>query len=321
MLFNWLGECYNEFGDTMITIYKNEAGKLVQKNDVELNTWINISHHNETELKEISEKTGIHYELLIKLMDNQELSRVELRDGETLIVLKLPIEKEKGYRTVPLGIIITPHYLVSVCDSGESFFQELLENHKLSTVEKTNFVIQVIYKVASTYLSYLQKIEQRLEQKEKNLYTATSNDSLKELLQIEKSLVYFHTALNSNELVLERIMAGNVLPLFKSDDILLEDAVIENKQAISMANLYQALLANMTESYGTIISNNLNQVMKFLAGMTIVISIPTMISSFMGMNVDLGFFHDYPFAFLLLIFISLVISLITAYIFKRKNWL
>lgn len=305
----------------MITIYKSENQKLIQKNEVEINSWINISHHNETELKEISEKTGIHHELLIKLMDNQELSRVEIRDGETLIVLKLPIEKEKGYRTIPLGIIITPNYLVSVCDSGEHFFQELLENHKLSTVEKTNFVIQVIYKVASTYLSYLQKIEQKLELKEKNLYTATSNDSLKELLQIEKSLVYFHTALNSNELVLERIMAGNVLPLFKSDDLLLEDAVIENKQAISMANLYQALLANMTESYGTIISNNLNQVMKFLAGMTIVISIPTMISSFMGMNVDLGLFNDYRFAFPALVFISLVISLITAYIFKRKNWL
>lgn len=305
----------------MIKIYKSGVQKLIQIDDIEANTWINVSHHTEAELIEISEKTGIHHELLIKLMDNQELSRVEIREGETLIVLKLPIEKEKGYRTVPLGIVITPDYIVSVCDSGDAFFQEMEKTQKLSTIEKTNFVIQVIYKVASSYLTYLQKIEQKLEQKEKSLYRATSNESLKELLQIEKSLVYFHTALNSNELVLERIMAGNVLPLFKSDDLLLEDAVIENKQAISMANLYQALLANMTESYGTIISNNLNQVMKFLAGITIVISIPTMISSFMGMNVPLGVFNDHPLSFLFLITISLIISLITAYIFKRKNWL
>lgn len=305
----------------MITIYKSEEGKLVPKKEVECNTWIHISHHNEAELKEISKKTGIHHALLMKLMDNQELSRVELRDKETLIVLKLPIEKEKGYETVPLGMIITPHYFISVCDNGDSFFQELIQAETISTDEKTNFVIRVIYKVAKTYLVYLQKIEKKLELKEKALYKATSNDSLKELLEIEKSLVYFHTALNSNELVLERIMAGSVLPLFKSDDLLLEDAVIENKQAISMVNLYQALLANMIESYGTIISNNLNQVMKFLAGITIVISIPTMISSFMGMNVDLGRFQHYRFAFLILIFISFITSLITAYIFKRKNWL
>lgn len=305
----------------MITIYKSEERKLIEKSDVEANTWIHISHHTEEELMMISNKTGIHHELLMKLMDNQELSRVEIRDGETLIVLKLPIEKGTGYRTIPLGIIITPDYLVSICDNGDSLFEELISNQKLVTNEKTNFVIQVIYKVASAYLFYLQQIEQKLVQKEQNLYKATSNDSLKELLQIEKSLVYFQTALNSNELVLERIMAGNILPLFKSDDLLLEDAVIENKQAISMANLYQALLESMTESYGTIISNNLNQVMKFLAGITIVISIPTMISSFMGMNVDLGFFNDHQLAFPILIALSFVISIITAYVFKRKNWL
>ncbi|MCI8444835.1 MAG: magnesium transporter CorA family protein [Bacilli bacterium] len=305
----------------MIQIYKSLENKLQKLETWAPDTWVNVCQYTADELKIVSDNTNIQYSLLLKLLDHHEIARIEVRDGDTLIVLKMPVKTSRGYRTIPLGIIVGEHHIVTVCQDGEAFFQQMIANQTVICHEKTNFTIQVFLKVASSYLIYLQALQTSLEKKERALYQATNNNALKGLLQIEKSLVYFINALNSNEIVLERITMGTVLPLYQSDNILLEDAIIENKQAIAMASLYQALLASLTESYGTIISNNLNQVMKFLAGITIVFSIPTMISSFMGMNVPLGFFSHSVFAFSILVILSLIISMIVAYIFKRKNWL
>lgn len=305
----------------MIQLYKTMENNLQELETWEVDSWVNVWQYTASELKTVSKNTNIQYSLLLKLLDHHETARIEVRDGNTLIVLKMPVKTSRGYRTIPLGIIVGKQYIVTVCQDGKDFFQTMIEEQTVISHEKTNFTIQVFLKVAGAYLTYLQQLQTALEKKERSLYQATNNNALKGLLQIEKSLVYFTNALNSNELVLERITMGSVLPLYQSDNILLEDAIIENKQAIAMANLYQALLASLTESYGTIISNNLNQVMKFLAGITIVFSIPTMISSFMGMNVPLGFFNDSAIAFIILVVLSFVISMIVAYIFKRKNWL
>lgn len=305
----------------MITIYKNENSQLKKQKEIEAGTWINVDHFSSEELDEIHKSTNIELNLLKKLMDTHETARVEQREDTVLIVLKVPIKKYNGYRTVPLGIIVAPNHIVTICNEGNQVFKQPLEDSSLNPLEKTNFTIQIFYYVATLYLSHLEEVQNDLQNQEKSLYHATNNTALKGLMKIEKSLVYFMQSLSSNEMVLERIASGNVLPLYKGDERLLEDAMIENRQAIAMANLYQELLSSLTGSYGTIISNNLNQIMKFLAGITIVISIPTMVSSFIGMNVPLGKIGEDPMAFLYLCIFSLIISLIVAFYLKRKNML
>ena len=305
----------------MITIYKNENSQLKKQKEIEAVTWINVDHFSNEELDEIHKSTNIELNLLKKLMDTHETARVEQREDTVLIVLKVPIKKYNGYRTVPLGIIVAPNHIVTICNEGNQVFKQPLEDSSLNPLEKTNFTIQIFYYVATLYLSHLEEVQNDLQNQEKSLYHATNNTALKGLMKIEKSLVYFMQSLSSNEMVLERIASGNVLPLYKGDERLLEDAMIENRQAIAMANLYQELLSSLTDSYGTIISNNLNQIMKFLAGVTIVISIPTMVSSFIGMNVPLGKLGEDPMAFLYLCIFSLIISLIVAFYLKRKNML
>ena len=305
----------------MITIYKNENSQLKKQQEIEAGTWINVDHFSNEELDEIHKSTNIELNLLKKLMDTHETARVEQREDTVLIVLKVPIKKYNGYRTVPLGIIVAPNHIVTICNEGNQVFKQPLEDSSLNPLEKTNFTIQIFYYVATLYLSHLEEVQNDLQNQEKSLYHATNNTALKGLMKIEKSLVYFMQSLSSNEMVLERIASGNVLPLYKGDERLLEDAMIENRQAIAMANLYQELLSSLTDSYGTIISNNLNQIMKFLAGVTIVISIPTMVSSFIGMNVPLGKLGEDPMAFLYLCIFSLIISLIVAFYLKRKNML
>lgn len=305
----------------MIKVYNSVGRKTSEVTKIEPNVWINLYEYNEIELEQISNETNIQYQLLNKMMDNHETSRVEIRDDVTLIVLKLPIKTQKSYKTLPLGIIISENYIITICKYGYNFFEELLQKGNLIVTEKTNFTIQVFLKIASQYLTYLQQIQEELDLQEKCINQATNNDALKGLLQIEKSLVYFKNSLTSNELVLERILSGKVLPLYVSDNLLMEDAIIENKQAIAMADLYQGLLASLTGTYGTIISNNLNRVMKFLTGITIVFTIPTMVASFMGMNVKLGWFNSASLAFPVLIFISLILSIIVTYVFKKKDWL
>lgn len=305
----------------MITIYQKSNDVLATVDKITPGSWIQIDQATREELKEIHEQTKIEFKILEKLLDKHEISRVEQWEQATLIVLKMPLMTDHGYRTSPLGIIIEKDYIITICNDSKSLFGTGIETHSYHPLEKTNFIIQVFYQVATLYLNYLEHLQQDLNNREKSLYHATNNDALKGLMQIEKSLVYFMQALSSNELVLERIASGNVIPLYKSDHLLLESAIIENKQAIQMASLYQALLSSLVESYGTIISNNLNQLMKFLAGITIVISIPTMVSSFIGMNVPLGTLATEPYAFPILCVISLIISLLVAAYLKRRNML
>ena len=189
------------------------------------------------------------------------------------------------------------------------------------TAKKTRFLIQILLKSASSYLKALKEVNNDIEAKEKVLKKSTENKDLVELLETEKTLVYFITSLKANDAVLEKLSKGIVLPLYEGDLDLLEDAIIENKQAIEMAGIYRDILSSITDTYATIISNNLNIAMKFLAAATIVLSIPTMISSFLGMNVPLGAIGKVSNAFIIIILLAVIVSLIVALLLKRKNML
>lgn len=308
----------------MLAILKSDTEGLKEINKIENNSWIKLITPTEEEINSVYEKTKIHYNLFKKVLDRHETARVEIREKSVLFVLSIPIKKEYGFRTVPLGIILTTNNIVTLVNNEElnkTIFTSFMKRKNIDPENKVEFILNLFLEITSHYQTILNELQILLEIKEKNLLKATSNEDMKELLEISKSLVYFIKALNMNEVVLEKIMQGNILNMDDNDRILLEDAIIENRQAINMATLYQDLLKSVMDSYGTIISNNLNGAMKFLTGITIVFTIPTMVSSFMGMNVHLGFFNNSEYAFIILVIISLILSILTAWIFKRKNWL
>ena len=228
------------------------------------------------------------------------------------------------YKTNPLGIIISEKgYIVTISMKGQPFL-DYFKNTKINnfnTKDKTSFILQIFTMVAGIYQKELTGINEYLDSKEMALLKSTNNKELVKLLNIEKTLVYFITSLKANETALEKIAKGLVIKINDKDKENLEDALIETKQAIETATIYREILSSMTDTYATIISNNLNDVMKFLAGITIVVSIPTMISSFIGMNVPLGKIGSSPASFILIICISVLLSLIIAYILKKKNML
>ena len=210
-----------------------------------------------------------------------------------------------------------------MCSKEADIFTDFLNNKvkNFYTEKKSRFTMQIMLKVASRYIKDLKTINEETNKSTISLKKATNNNDLLKLMHLQKSLVYFSTSLRSNDVVLERLQKNNIIPLYEEDVDVLEDVMIENKQAIEMASIYSSILSSTIDVFGTIISNNLNRIMKFLAGFTIVISIPTIVASFMGMNVPLGFFEKSPLSFLTIVVIAIIISLIAAYILKKKDML
>ena len=313
----------------MMRIYKTnvESGILEKKEELEENSWIHMINPTKEEIKEITSKTGINPKLFEKLLDEQELSRIEVEEDDTLIVVDIPslvdYSHKNKYRTLPLGIFHTSNYIVTVLLKENKLFDEFEAGtiKDFHTEKKTRFTIQLFLKISWGYLRALTEMNKDIQKEERILAKATKNQELLEMLNIEKSLVYFMGALKYNKITLEKISKGNVLPMYDEDLYLLEDAMIECNQAIEMANIYKEIMASTTETYASVISNNLNVIMKFLSGITIVFSIPTMIASFMGMNVPLGIFATNPISFFILVLISISVALLIAYLLKRKNML
>lgn len=313
----------------MIKIYKTDVnGVLEELKEIEENCWIDLMEPTEEELKEVVSKTGVSFKHLIKVLDEEELPRIEVEEEETLVVTDFPYNVDRArknkYTTLPMGMLVSSkNYFLTICGKKHHLLDPFKESkiREFYTDRKTRFVVQILLQVAISYLDELKVINKDITSREKILYKTTENKELLNLLNIEKSLVYFITSLRENEAVLERLEKGEILPLYKEDLSLIHDAIIENRQGIDMANIYREILTSMTDTYATIISNNLNRIMKFLAGITIVFSIPTMIASFMGMNVPLGSFGSHSFSFFFIIIVSFLFAILIAWILKRKNML
>ena len=305
----------------MLKIYKTSAveKKARKVKKMTSDCWIDLIMPAPDEIDKVANRTGVEKELIMKLLDTEELPRVEQEDNATLIVIDIPYLESEGehkYKTYPLGIIITNNnYIITVSVKKRNKVKDF------RTAKKTRFLIQILLKSASTYLKALKEINSDIEAKEKVLKKSTENKDLIELLEIEKTLVYFMTSLKANDAVLEKLAKGIILPLYEGDLDLLEDAIIENKQAIEMSGIYRDILSSVTDTYATIISNNLNIAMKFLAAATIVLSVPTMISSFLGMNVSLGPIGEISNAFVIIVLLAVIVSLVVALLLKKKNML
>ena len=314
----------------MLKIYNTDisSNEFHKIEDYEIGSWINLISPTEKEIDEVSSSLGIKKNFIMSIIDDDEKPRIDEEDGCKMLLLDVPVyETKNGIKaitTLPLGIIVVRNdYIVTVSLQKYSIIDEFTKGKvkEFYTYKKSRFIIQMIYKLALLYLKMLREIDAKIEFAESHILNATKNSELLNLLAIENSLTYIITALKSNGVVLDKILKGNVIELYEEDQGLLEDAIIENNQAIEMSDLYRGILSSTSSTVATIISNNLNTIMKFLAGITIVFSIPTMVASFMGMNVTFGKFADNPYAFVLLLLISLLLSLVVALILKKKNML
>ncbi len=320
--------CYTYNGDNMIRIFKNSNdGTLEKLKKIEPNCWIDLVEPSELEIKEVVEQTGVPANLLIKMLDTDETARIEKEDDATLIVIDVPFVEDKKtknkYSTMPLGIITYKNYLITLSVKETEVLNDVMENRVkyVVTAKKSRFLIQILHRVATLYIKYLKIINEEIEKKEKIIMKSTSNKELVQLMNIQKSLVFFVTSLKSNDIILDKLNKGSLIEFYEEDLDILEDAIIENKQGIETAIIYRDIVASMSETFTGIISNNLNEIMKFLAGITIVFSVPTMIASFMGMNVPLGELQTNENSFMFILSISFILSIIIAYILKKKDML
>lgn len=311
----------------MIRIFRTVDGKILETSEVQEGSWVAVTDPSSSEVFELASQYHIEVDHLRAPLDEEERSRIEVEDNYTLILVDIPVIEERNdkewYGTIPLAIIVTDDLIFTVCLEETPVLGAFMEGRirNFYTYMKTRFILQILYKNATMFLHYLRIIDKKSEFVEKKLHASTRNQELIELLELEKSLVYFTTSLRSNEVVLEKLLKIEKIKQYPEDTELLEDVIIENKQAIEMANIYSGILSGMMDAFASVISNNLNIVMKFLATVTIVMSIPTMIFSAYGMNVNAAGmpFAGSPWGFALVIAISLVISIIVAIIFSKKN--
>ncbi|MFQ8987797.1 MAG: magnesium transporter CorA family protein [Intestinibacter sp.] len=306
-----------------------ETNKTIKTKQYQKGNWINLVAPSEEEIKTVCENVQIKEDFIRYALDYEEKARIDIEDEDntTLFIIDVPILDKEGdaliYSTMPIGIIfVRDDYFITVSIKKNEIIQNLNPNKRknLSTYKKSRFLLQILYENSSLYLNLLKKINKETEIAESVLKTSMKNKELLKLLSLEKSLVYFTTSLKANELVMEKTMRGKIIKLYEEDEDILEDAIIENKQAIEMAKIYSDILNGTMDTYASIISNNLNGVMKFLTSITIILAIPTMVASYWGMNVPVPM-QNSPWGFGLIILFSIIIALLVTLWLNKKQML
>lgn len=311
----------------MLKIYiSNEHGILEETTEIKNGCWIKLITPTEQEISNVVNKLQIPLEFLKDPLDEEERSRIEKDGDNILIIVNIPVvsidENEIPiYDTIPLGMIIANNCFVTVCLKDNPIFHTFSESKvkNFFTYKRTRFSFQMLYSIATSYLKYLKQISKKTDAIEKELHQSMKNKELFSLLNLEKSLVYFTTSLKSNNIVMQKMLKSNYLRMYEDDQDLLEDVIIENQQAIEMAETHTSILSGMMDAFASVISNNVNIVMKFLTSITIILSLPTMVASFYGMNVPIPF-QEHQYSFVVAIIISFILSSITAFIFWKKKF-
>ncbi len=308
----------------MIKLFKTFDHSLMEIQEMEKDNWVHLMCPTDAEIRVVSDRFGIPTDYLKAALDEEERSRIEVEADCVLIIVDVPlcetVDNSTIYTTLPLGIVITDECIVTITTKEIPLIDDFVLGRVKSffTFKKTRFILQLLYKNAMYYLLYLKLIDKRSGHIEKELHKSMKNKELIQLLDLEKSLVYFSTSLRGNEIVLEKMLKLDSVKKYSEDEDLLEDVIIENKQAIEMANIYSNILSGTMDAFASVISNNLNMVMKFLTSFTIVLTIPTMVASFFGMNVPVPL-SSQPHAFIIIMCISLAFSgAMGLVLFKKK---
>jgi magnesium transporter len=309
----------------MVYIFKNIGDALQTINKIEKGCWVHVVSPNNDELNELSQKIQAPIEFFTDPLDIDERARIEIEDTYMLIVLRIPYVNKNGenipFITLPLGIIVTSDFVVSICSIETEIISDFINGkiRRFLTENKERFIFQILFKTALLFLKYLREINAKTAIIERELHESMKNHELIGLLDLEKSLVYFTTSLKSNEIMMGRLVGSKLLKSSPDDIDLLDDAIVETKQALEMANVYSNILSGMMDAFASIISNNLNVVMKFLTSITIILAIPVLVASVYGMNVRLPF-ENSPHAFLITIGISFLFSAMGILIFIRRKF-
>ena len=315
----------------MLKIYNTdiETNEFQEIREFKKGSWINLVNPSENEIKKVCENINIQEDFIRDALDYEEKARIDKEedDNTILFVVDVPIS-EKGeeneiYTTMPLGMIVVRDEFFLTVSLRKNKIIESFEKRKIKnfqTYKKTRFIFQILYLNSSYYLNYLKQINKETEIAEYILKNSMQKKELLKLLSLEKSLVYFTTSLKSNEIVMEKTLRGKIVKLYEEDEEILEDAITENRQAIEMAQIYSNILNGTMDAYASIISNNLNGVMKFLTSITIILAVPTMISSFWGMNVKLPF-ENSPMGFLIMVLIAIIMTIAVTLWLNKKDML
>ncbi|MET0466918.1 MAG: magnesium transporter CorA family protein [Chitinophagaceae bacterium] len=310
----------------MIQYFKNINHTTVEVDKPEEGTWVNVLPPlKQEEFTELSNKLDIPIDFLTDSLDIDERSRFEKDSTVKLLVIKTPTENnsfnesDAYYITIPICVILTHTQIVTVNSFENPAIKKFLSTFQNRHPDKKNMmVLKIFEKVVQNFMEHLKEINQRRNVFEQKLYDASRNEHLLELMRIQKSLVYFVTAIRSNELLFIKLERTNFLGLNEEEKEFLNDLIVDNSQALEMANIYTNILSSTLDAFASIIANNQNQVLKRLAVITIVLTFPVLISSLFGMNVPSGFEHS-PYAFYIVVFLSLAIALIVGWLFLRKK--
>jgi magnesium transporter len=309
----------------MLNIFKTVDKNLFKLEKIEDDAWISLVNPSEEEIDFVKEQLNIEMDFLRAALDEEEYSRIEVEDEHVLILIDMPTADKEDehlvYSTLPFAIILTEKNIVTVCLKDSYIIDQFEKNSVRSfyTTKRYRFVLQLLFKISKRYLLYLKQIDRMSSDVERQLHKSMKNRELIQLLDLEKSLVYFTTALKANEIVLEKMMRLDAIKLYEEDEDLLEDVIIENKQAIEMATIYSNILSGMMDAFASVISNNLNGVMKILTSITIVMAIPTMIASFYGMNIAWLPIANSPNAFWVILGVSGALSLAAGLVLAFKR--
>ena len=275
----------------MISYYKTIDGLLTKIDNYEDGCWVNAIAPDNEEIQILKDRFKVEPEYILDSLDEEESSRIEQEDGHTFIIFDVPCaEKENNniiYNASPLGVIVTHHSVITIAKTDNPVLMDFTHGvvKNVRTEYKTHFVLTLFSRMATRFLQYLRQIDRYSSNLETKLRKSMKNKELVQLLDLQKSLVYFQTSLKSNEMTVKKLLRYKYIKLYEEDEDLIEDVLIDIQQAIEMCSISTTILANTMDAFSSVISNNLNQVMKVLTSITILMAIPTMVFSFFGMNI------------------------------------
>ena len=316
----------------MLKITKTTESQLIEltPDRIEVGAWINLVRPSADELNAVEAITEAPQDFIRSALDPEESSRIEIEDNHILVLINVPINHDSHvyeYDTIPLGIIITPDYIVTICQEYNDVIQNFSETRfrYFSTFKRTRLLFQILYRSAMLFLKDLRQMTRRSDQIEQDLRKSMKNEELFQLLDLQKGLTYYSMSLRSNKVVVERLLrlcsnpqVSHIIKFREEDEELLDDVRVEYDQAIEMAQIQTDVLAGMMDAFASVISNNLNNVMKFLASITIVMAIPTMVASFFGMNVPVPWEGD-PMGFVIVSIVALGLTIVSIWVLWKKR--
>ena len=310
----------------MIYIYKTDDHIIRTLDTIEDGVWINMVNPTYEESRRVAEELDIDIEDIRASLDEEESSRIDLNEGYTLILVDIPSteirHEHEAYTTLPLGIILTQDIIITICSENTSIISSFANKRvrEFSTKKKMRFVYQILLRTSMLYQTELRIIDKKRTEIEERVGSKTEDADLIDLHELESTLVYFATSLRSNRVVLERLSHYKRLKQYPEDIELLEDVIVENQQAIEMTAIYRDIINGTRELMSSIMNSRLNNVMKYLTSITLVMAFPTVVSGLYGMNVDAGGmpFSDSPYGFPLICLFTIMICVIV-FIWLKKN--